>query len=405
MSTSSSFTGLSQRFADVANFLLSPTVATSAALILAAPLGLLFYLRSRPRLHVIPPYRERVLILGASSGVGATLAQAYAARGCRDVVLVARRQEVLEQVKVSCRDAAKKCEEWRTSQQGPGWEKNQGKERYWTVQADCTKAEDLVKVRDLVLKELGGLDTLHICFGVSALKPLLGIASVDPLSPLASSSATASSPHPTSSALSHVHSVVSKATEANLTATALALATFIPVMQSSSISSDPCIALLSSMAALMPAPTRGLYGATKAAQLLLFEGVALECEAQAQGVRAGEAPPKGNKKKLALVRFVSICPGTIKSDFRASAVDVSAGELDRIKDDSWSKGSGEGQKSASGGKSDILTPLQVAERMMLAVDRGTTGRICTPFKYAVADLLQPAIGPFLRKMAHKKYSY
>ena len=245
------------------------------------------------------------------------------------------------------------------------------------------------------MTELGGLDTLHLCFGVSALKPLLGLANVDPIRPTRSSTPGSTTPtssslvHPSLAGLQSLTSIVDVASHINLTATALCLAAFIPVLQTTN-SSDPVIVLLSSVAALIPAPTRALYAATKAAQLQLFESVALECESHAnfELVRAAAKAGKRRPERRHAVRFVSVCPGTIMSDFRVSAVDVRPGEEGEVKDASWGA-----MQSAEGGKpkkvGDILTTKQVADRAMHAVDGGLKGKVIIPAKYALANTLKP----------------
>jgi short-subunit dehydrogenase len=72
----------------------------------------------------------------------------------------------------------------------------------------------------------------------------------------------------------------------------------IPILQATSPS--PSILLLSSLAAVVPAPTRSLYGATKAASLHLFRTLALEHPA---------------------IHFTHVLPSTVEGSFRASAVD------------------------------------------------------------------------------------
>jgi short-subunit dehydrogenase len=58
--------------------------------------------------------------------------------------------------------------------------------------------------------------------------------------------------------------------------------------------------LLSSVAAVIPAPTRTLYASTKSASLLLYQALSIEHPS---------------------IAFTFILPGTIEGDFRASAVD------------------------------------------------------------------------------------
>ena len=65
---------------------------------------LLYYLFLRPKPHrqlIVPPSRERVLILGASSGIGRAIAHLYASRDAY-VCIIGRREDKLEAVKSEC---------------------------------------------------------------------------------------------------------------------------------------------------------------------------------------------------------------------------------------------------------------------------------------------------------------
>lgn len=136
------------------------TVFSVIALLTPIPILFAFYRWSRPRQSVIPPYRERILILGASSGVGRDIALAYAGRGCRSIALVGRRQAELDAVLDACKQRKKEGEVWEMSQEAPGWEnevadgaaKGKGKNKamgsIFAVQADCSIAEDLIHIRE-----------------------------------------------------------------------------------------------------------------------------------------------------------------------------------------------------------------------------------------------------------------
>ncbi|KAG1865642.1 hypothetical protein C8R48DRAFT_772638 [Suillus tomentosus] len=243
----------------------------------ALPLALLlfWYLRPAPRLTQIPPTQERVLILGATSGVGRTLAHQYAKRGAR-ICLVGRRESMLDEAAEECR------KEW-VCESG----------RVLRVRGDCASVEDMTKVRDTVIKEWDGIDTLIITAGVSALQPLMTVAGVT------SSKDGLSPPHATAEAIHHAVSVAKAATNGNFFGPYIAAITFIPLLTSCSIS--PSILLLSSAAAIIPAPTRTLYASTKSASQMLFQALAIE-------------HPR--------ISFTSFLPATIEGDFRASAVDT-----------------------------------------------------------------------------------
>jgi NAD(P)-dependent dehydrogenase (short-subunit alcohol dehydrogenase family) len=155
---------------------------TENLVIAAIPLLIALYrLRSKPRRVLKVPYtQERVLVLGASSGIGRSVARQYSSRGAR-VCVVGRRAALLDEVVQECRNArpVKDCDE-----------------DVFSVAADFSSPEDMVLVRSVVedgkfllfffSKRLtdgnpiviawGGLDTLVVAAGVSALQPLLTVA-------------------------------------------------------------------------------------------------------------------------------------------------------------------------------------------------------------------------------------
>jgi len=80
---------------------------------------------------------ERVLVLGASSGIGQSIAKQYAERGAR-VCIVGRREARVKEVQVECRDAR--------SLSGFDVAEND----ILSVSADFTSIDDMVRVRDLL---------------------------------------------------------------------------------------------------------------------------------------------------------------------------------------------------------------------------------------------------------------
>lgn len=97
---------------------------------------------------------ERVLILGASSGVGYAIAKQYTRRGAR-ICIVARRADKINALATEC---GKNC---------------------IGVAADLSVVEDMVKVRQTIEEAWGGLDTVHVCAGVSALQPVMALAGAE----------------------------------------------------------------------------------------------------------------------------------------------------------------------------------------------------------------------------------
>lgn len=131
-------------------------------------------------------------------------------------------------------------------------------------------------------------------------------------------------------------------------------------------SASPSILLVSSVAAIIPAPTRALYAATKASSLLLFQSLAIE-------------HPQ--------IAFSFILPATIEGNFRASAVD--AGPV----------------READPNKHGLKTEY-VAEKCIDAVDRAITGNVVLPwFPYGIGHHLYYLWPSFIEKQARKKYNF
>ncbi|KAK8085180.1 hypothetical protein PG997_006451 [Apiospora hydei] len=277
----------------------------------------------------LAPTEERVCIIGASSGLGRDLAKKYAARGAK-VCLVARRAELIAAL-------AKECGE---------------EDRCIGIAADAAVAEDMVRVRERILQAWGGLDTLHICAGVSALQPVMDLTGAAPGEDVSAAG------------IQKVVEITGRATQGNLVGPLVAALTFIPMLQRTS--SFPAILLVSSLAAMVGAPTRALYGSTKASSLLLFQSLAVE-------------HPR--------IAFTFLLPGTIEGNFRASAVD--AGPVR------------EADPNKTGLKIDY-----VANRCIAAVDAQTTGNIFLPFfPNFLAPLVYTLWPATVEKAARKKYNF
>ncbi|ODN80963.1 hypothetical protein L202_03075 [Cryptococcus amylolentus CBS 6039] len=270
----------------------------------------LLLLRSRPlpsRETVIPPNQERVLLLGASSGVGKDLALAYARKGAK-LFLVARREDALQSVKEECLSVG-----------GEGVE-------VLVFAGDVTNAEDLVAARDMLVKAWQGVDTVHILAGLPSTSQLLELGGVsldrstpENSPPSGAALAYSSSEGPSLDGLKAIEHEAKAVSHVNYLGTVLSLSCFLPVLASSSKS--PVLHHLSSVAATVPAPHRVIYAATKAAALQAVESARVECEGCG-------------------VRFFSLCPGTIDNDFRLKTVDSQTGGRDETKlaiKHSWEK--------------------------------------------------------------------
>lgn len=94
---------------------------------------ILYYLltkRSR-RASLVPPNNERVLVLGATSGIGQSIALQYAQRGA-SVCVVGRRQALVDDITAQCSTIAKK--------------------QCLGVCADFTDVEGLLRIREAIEK-------------------------------------------------------------------------------------------------------------------------------------------------------------------------------------------------------------------------------------------------------------
>ncbi|KAG9126818.1 hypothetical protein FRC07_001850 [Ceratobasidium sp. 392] len=214
------------------------------------------------RTQIIQPSDERVLVIGASSGVGRATAAAYAKRGAR-VAIVARREDLLQELKEECIRMLEIPDK---------------ADRVLPIVADFGSGDDMARVRNTIQQAWNGLDTVVIAAGVSALQPIMNIVK--------------------QGGVGHTKAVAAKALEGNYLGPLVSAVTLIPLLETAS--KQPAIALISSLAAVVPAPTRALYCSTKAASLVLFQSLAIE-------------HPR--------IKFTNIIPSTIEGDFRASAVD------------------------------------------------------------------------------------
>ncbi|KAF9221279.1 NAD(P)-binding protein [Gyrodon lividus] len=319
-----------------------------AAGIMGISLVTLYLLRSRRpcRTSKIPLTQERVLILGATSGVGRTLAHKYASRGAF-VCIVGRRAAKLDEVVQECKVLS--------SQSGFN-------ERVLGIRGDCADVQDMVQLRDGVQEAWNGLDTLIFTAGVSALQPLMSVAGVDMLTPgVIGSQANAEG-------IQHAVNAATAAVSGNFIGPYVAAITFIPLL--SYTSPSPSIMLLSSIGAVIPAPTRSLYASTKSASLLLYQALSIEHPS---------------------ITFTSILPGTIEGDFRASAVDNPPGaSAPRIH---------EADPKKHGLKREF-----VANRCIRAIDKGERA-VFTPLRYRAAHLAYWLWPAFIERGARAKYNF
>lgn len=88
----------------------------------------------RRRSQKVDKVGERILILGATSGIGRTLAQQYAERGAR-VCIVGRRESLVREVQLECRNVK---------------HSTATEDDVLAIPADFTNPEDMIKVRSVL---------------------------------------------------------------------------------------------------------------------------------------------------------------------------------------------------------------------------------------------------------------
>ncbi|KZT42770.1 NAD(P)-binding protein [Sistotremastrum suecicum HHB10207 ss-3] len=202
--------------------------------------------------------------------------------------------------------------------------------------------------------EWHGLDTLIVCAGVSALRPLLAVAGVE------RAGGVFTPEKPSADGLERVKEVAFAAIHGNYLGPMLAAVTFIPLLTTTSTS--PAILQISSAAAVVPAPTRSLYGSTKAASLMLYRSLAIE-------------HPE--------ITFSYVLPATVEGDFRASAVDGGP-----IRED-----------LTHGLKREV-----VAAACLRAVDRHIR-HVFLPSAWSALPFLYALLPNFIERMASRKYKF
>jgi len=270
------------------------------------------------------------------------MARKYAARGAR-VCVVGRREALLNEVVRECKDA----------QTALG--NAERRENVLAIPADFTDVEDMVKVRATLDAEWGGLDTLVVAAGVSALQPLMAVAGVE-------AKRGTNLQEATNEGIRRTANVAAAAVQGNYVGPLIAAVTFVPML--SNTSKAPSIILFNSLASVIPAPTRTLYASTKAASLVLYQALSIE-------------HPN--------INFTFFMPSTIEGDFRASAVD--SGPVR------------ESDPNKHGLKREV-----VAQRCIQAADNGEKA-VFMPLTMRYGHLLYWIWPALVERLAKKKYNF
>ncbi|KAJ2350925.1 hypothetical protein GGH92_002110 [Coemansia sp. RSA 2673] len=224
--------------------------------------ALLAYSRPTPSVHGC-----NVVIVGASSGIGRSLALEYAQRGA-NLVLCARRQEQLEEVAVACRQLSVNVS---------------------TVVGDITQRETQLALRREAAAR--GVDYLVLNAGAISVRPIADLWPAD----TTDEDELRKGADRASDLLQHILDI-------NAVAPAVVAGLFIPLLAQSRGS----VVVVSSVAGLVAAPTRSLYSASKHAVTGYFN--AFRMEVAALGISVTVA-----------------YPGTVNTDLRHSAVDIHVG--------------------------------------------------------------------------------
>ncbi|KAI8808990.1 hypothetical protein BJ742DRAFT_891651, partial [Cladochytrium replicatum] len=210
----------------------------------------------------------QVVIIGASSGIGRSLAHIYSERG-GSVLLFARRKDHLEDVKMECQSLG------------------QSKGKIITVVGDIRNETDILAARNRAEEEFNGCDTLVLCAGVIATQPFETLALNNEIAPEMSSNAIAS--------------IFEINTTGPIQCTKVIILTCSHFL-SALISSNGRIIVVSSLAGVLGGPTRALYASTKFALTGFFNSLRVEL------ARYG-------------ISVTLAMPATVDTSLRASAID------------------------------------------------------------------------------------
>ncbi|KAJ1878474.1 hypothetical protein H4R99_002844 [Coemansia sp. RSA 1722] len=272
-----------------------------------------------------PSVRGRgVVIVGASSGIGRSLALEYARRGA-NLLLCARRNDQLRAVAAECRALS-------SSQVA-------------VVAGDITERDTQLALRDTAQTSLSTVDYLVLNAGVISVRPVYDIWLAD---------AGRTTADTMDQAMQRVMAV-------NINAPALISGLFLPLLAAS----RGCVVVVGSVAALVAAPTRSLYSASKHAVEGYFAAFRMEV------------------KHLG-ISVTMVHPGTVDTDLRKSAVDAPMGGV--------CAGSTRGKMSAQTCAREIVRAAALRQRLLV-----------TPWPYWIAVVLHWVAPALVDRMAMKKY--
>ncbi|KAJ3092977.1 hypothetical protein HK102_013767 [Quaeritorhiza haematococci] len=294
---------------------------------------MLSFLRSPPKHKDL----ERVVIVGASSGIGKALAVLYAKRGAQ-LLLIARREALLQSVTEEC------VKVWRSSVRGyqnhPTDQTTNNNVQY--IVADATGEDDIARIVSKVNESFreGAVDTLILCAGIINVLPFADILNLDRSRSSggpAISQQTSKAPHGGDHQPDVSTRIVEDIFRVNVLSPILCVKHFLNAL----VLAKGQVVVVSSVAGVIGAPTRSLYASTKFALNGFFNSLRVELESKGVGVCV-------------------IMPATVDTDLRASAVD-----LERPSSDA----SGKPAPPATASSLKKLSPLKCAAAIISAADR------------------------------------
>lgn len=330
------------------------TAAIALGVAIATPILIKTLIGSKgpARTKTIPYADERVVIIGASSGIGSELARIYAARHAH-VVMVARRMELLQQLIQELSSTASSIH---------------------AVQGDVTLPEDVRRITLESLKALNGkVDTLIICAGIISVLPFAELAGIDSVK-TATSESDYSYLLPTDA--DKALEASARIMNVNYHAPLNLASHFLPALTRTSAAGN--IIVVSSMAGKVGAPTRSIYCASKHAAQGFFDALGMEVERT--GVHVG-----------------IVSPGTVATDLRQSAVDLPKAEA-------ASSTSPAAPIKVAGTKKGAMTAKACAEGIVRGSDL-RQHEVIMPWFYHASLVLQIVSPSLVRWLAKKKYGY
>ncbi|KAF9575530.1 hypothetical protein EC968_002791 [Mortierella alpina] len=340
-------------------------MATAVGLAAAVALPLLIHsLVSRAstsaRTTRIPQAKERVVIIGASSGIGSELARIYAKRHAH-IVLVARRIQLLNDLVDELAPMAGSIH---------------------AIQGDVTVPDNVKHITVESLRFLqGGVDTLILCAGIISVLPFEELAGIDSAAPARPESTTPGNEfdHLMPTDPSAAFNAAERIMNVNYYAPFNLTTHFLPALTRTSVAGN--LIVVSSMAGKLGAPTRSIYCASKHAVQGFFDALSMEIERT--GVHVG-----------------IVSPGTVETDLRKSAVDLPKQEENSSTESSVSTP----PTKVAGTKKGAMSARACAEGIVKASDQ-RQHEVIMPWFYHVSLALHIISPGLVRWLAKKKYGY